>query len=64
MKKIFLSIVATVIMSSVLVYAGGSKKSTKKAKASKECIKANCPDKANCKKTKTICPNRPGCICY
>ena len=63
MKKIFLSIIATVIMSSVAVYAEGGKKATKKASAKKECTKANCPDKADCKKTKTICPNRPGCIC-
>ena len=63
MKKIFLSIIATVIMSSVAVYAEGGKKATKKAPAKKGCTKTNCPDKPDCKKTKTICPNRPGCIC-
>ncbi len=61
MKKIFLSIAATVIMSSVAVYAHGGKKVTKKAVAKKECTKANCPDKPNCRKA--VCPDKPGCIC-
>ena len=61
MKKIFLSIIATVIMSSVAVYAEGGKKAAKKQTAKKECTKANCPDTKNCHKA--ICPNKPGCIC-
>lgn len=61
MKKIFLSIVATVIISSVAVYAESGKKVTKKASVKKECTKANCPDRKNCHKA--ICPNKPGCIC-
>lgn len=61
MKKIFLSIFATVIMSSVAVYAEGGKKVTKKAVAQKECTKANCPDTKNCHKA--VCPYKPGCIC-
>ena len=61
MKKIFLSIIAIVIMSSVAVYAEGGKKVTKKAIAKKECTKANCPDNPNCHKA--ICPNKPDCVC-
>ena len=61
MKKIFLSILAPVIMSCVSVYAEGGKKVTKKAVAKKECAKANCPDKTNCHKA--VCPNKPSCIC-
>ncbi len=61
MKKIVLSIVVMFVMSSVAVYANGSKKIANKKAVQKECKKANCPDKANCKKT--TCPNRPGCIC-
>ena len=61
MKKIFLSIIATVIMSSGAVYAGGGKKITKKAIVKKECTKANCPDQPDCKKV--VCPSKPGCIC-
>lgn len=61
MKKIFLSIIVTVIVSSVAVYAEGGKKVAKKATTKKECTKANCPDKPNCHKT--VCPNKPGCIC-
>lgn len=61
MKKIFLSILATVIMSSVAVYAEGGKKVAKKASAKKEYTKANGPDAKNYRKS--VCPNRPGCIC-
>lgn len=61
MKNIFLSIIATVIMSSGAVYASGGKKVTKKAVVKKECTKANYSDQPNCKKV--ICPSKPGCIC-
>jgi hypothetical protein len=50
MKKLLLSTIAVILMSSVAVYAEGSKKTTKKAVAKKE-------------RTKTNCPNKPGCIC-
>ena len=63
MKKIIFGIIATLIMATGAVYADGGKKGAKKTKAKKVCIKTNCTDKADCKKTKTICPNRPGCIC-
>lgn len=61
MKKIFLSIIATVIFSAVVVYADGGKKVVKKNAAKKECTKANCPNTTNCHKA--VCPNKPGCIC-
>lgn len=61
MKNIFLSIIATVIMSSAAVYADGGKEVTKKHVAKTECTKANCPDKTNCHKA--VCPTKPGCIC-
>ena len=61
MKNIFLSILATVIMSSGAVYAGGGKKIAKKAVVKKECTKSNCPDQPDCKKV--VCPSKPGCIC-
>jgi hypothetical protein len=50
MKKLLLSTIAIIFMSSISVYAEGSKKTTKKVVAKKE-------------RSKTICPNKPGCIC-
>ena len=60
MKKIFFSVVATVIMSSVSVYAGGVKKVRHTNKHKVECG-ANCPETQSCHKA--ICPNKPGCVC-
>ena len=60
MKKIFLSLVATMIMSGVAVYADGGKKAARKHVAKKECTK--CPDKTHC--NKATCPDFPGCICH
>ncbi|MBL0182780.1 MAG: hypothetical protein IPP96_11000 [Chitinophagaceae bacterium] len=50
MKKLFLSIIAILILSTVTVYADGGKKPVKKAPHKKV-------------NTKAKCPNRPGCIC-
>ncbi len=60
MKKIFLGIVATALLSTVAVYATNEKKSDKKQAAKKECKKTTCTDKANCPKTACL----PGCVCH
>jgi len=60
MKKIFFSILATLLISTVSVYAEGGKPAAKKQAVKKECSSANCPDKANC--PKPIC--KPGCVCH
>lgn len=60
MKRIFLSIIATIVMTSFAAYADNGKKPTsKKLTKIEKCKKAYCP--TSCKKT--ICPNRPGCVC-
>jgi hypothetical protein len=60
MKKIFLSIIATAIMSGFSVYANKSKKVK-----SKKQVKTECCEKKHCKKTakcdKTTCAPLPGC---
>lgn len=66
MKKIFFSIICSMIMISVAVYAdnGGSKKATKKAETKKENVKACCSTAPDCAKTdnpKTDCPVTPEC---
>ena len=61
MKKIFLSMVATIIMSSVAVYADSGKKVKTKHIAKKEICGKNCPNTTNCHKGK--CPNKPDCVC-
>ena len=47
MKKIFLSVVATVIMSSVAGYADNGKKLKVKHAVKKEICGKNCPETAN-----------------
>ncbi len=66
MKKIFFSIICSMIMISVAVYAdnGGSKKTTKKAVAKKESVKTSCQPTPDCAKTDcptTDCPITPEC---
>jgi hypothetical protein len=56
MKKIFLSIVAVLLLSSAAVYANGGGKTAKKHVTKKECTKANCPDQSNC--SKANCPSK------
>ena len=62
MKKIFLSIMATAIMSSMTVYAGGGKKQSHKQATKKEVCGKDCPATKDCPKTGK-CPTRPGCVC-
>jgi len=52
MKKILLSTLALVIMSAGIAYADGGKRNTKTKKPVQKK-----------ERTKTKCPNRPGCIC-
>jgi hypothetical protein len=59
MKKIVLSILATVIMSSVTVYAGGKKQSTKAASKKEVCSK-DCKTSKDCPTTGQ-CPGKPCC---
>ncbi|HEY1054270.1 hypothetical protein [Emticicia sp. TH156] len=61
MKKIFFSIMFSIMIASVAVYAdnGGSKKATKKTVAKKENVKACCPTTPDC--AKTDCPVTPEC---
>ena len=61
MKKIFLSIIAGMLLSTAVVYADNGKRTAKKKAVKKEC-KKNCKkadcDKAKCDKT---CASMPGC---
>ncbi|RFS18580.1 hypothetical protein [Emticicia sp. C21] len=61
MKKIFFSIICSMIMISVAVYAdnGGTKKTSKKALAKKESVKACCSTDPDC--AKKDCPVTPEC---
>ena len=61
MKKIFLSIVATVLLSTLAVYADNGKKIAKKQATKKECTMTDCKDKAKCHKA--TC-SMPGCVCH
>jgi len=60
MKKIFLSVIATAIMTSFSAYAGKGKKAKSKKPARTECCKkSKCTMTADC--NKTTCPIMPGC---
>ena len=61
MKKVFVAIIATVIMSGFTAYADNGKKQLNKQALKKECGK-NCKPTKDCPK-KSNCPNKPGCIC-
>jgi hypothetical protein len=62
MKKIFLAILATSLMSGVAFATDGGGKQTKKAKAKTECTK-KCPDCKDCNKDGS-CPDKKGCVCH
>jgi len=61
MKKIFVGIVATMLIVGGTAFAADNTKNVKKQETKKECKKANCTDKSNCQKTN--CPSKPGCVC-
>lgn len=62
MKKLFVGVIATVIIAGGAAFAADKTKSVKKQETKKECKKSDCPDKSNCPKT-TTCPSKPGCVC-
>ena len=64
MKKIFLSAVVMLLMSSAAVYADGNKPAKHKApKQQTTCTAKNCKPTADCKPG-TKCPTKPGCVCH
>jgi hypothetical protein len=62
MKRLFVAVMATAVMSIPVVYAGGDKKPARKQAQTKECTMKNCGDKKNCTNS-GVCPKMPGCVC-
>lgn len=61
MKKIFFSILATILLSGVAVHAGDVKaKKGKHVAKTAQCGK-DCPPTTNCHPAN--CPTKPGCVC-
>lgn len=64
MKKILLSAVVVVFMSSAAVYADNGKHAKHKApKQQTTCSVKDCKSTADCK-AGTKCPTIPGCVCH
>lgn len=64
MKKILLSTVIMLFMSSAAVYADGGKPAKHKVpKQQTTCSTKDCKKTADCKPG-TKCPVKPGCVCH